>query len=204
MTRSPYIHRLEERKRNDSLKRQIVLGLVIGWLAVLVGAFSAFFVPGANEFTWKLVLWAGMILLGVSVVLPSLLYYPEKWWSYGAGALGKLIFSTVLLLAYFLMFWPAGILLRRQKGNQGFYAWKETIPQLTTAWEPYGAVEDTAQTERGGWRQGLLFQPLWVLVFFARRGHYLFIPVLVFLLLLGLAMFFAQTSSLAPFIYTLF
>jgi hypothetical protein len=75
---------------------------------------------------------------------------------------------------------------------------------LTTAWEPYGAVEDRAQTERGGWRQGLLFQPLGVLVFFARRGHYLFIPVLVFLLILGLVMFFAQTSSLAPFIYTLF
>jgi hypothetical protein len=204
LTKSPYIRRLEERNRNDFLKRQIVLGLVIGWLAILVGAFTAFFVPGANEFIWKLVLWAGMILLGVSVVLPSLLYRPEKWWSYGASALGKLIFSTALLLAYFLMFWTAGILLRWRKGNQGFYTWKETIPQLTTAWKPYDAVEDTAQTERGGWRQALLFQPLWVLVFFARRGHYLFIPVLVFLLLLGLAMFFAQTSSLAPFIYTLF
>jgi hypothetical protein len=41
------------------------------------------------------------------------------------------------------------------------------------------------------------------LSFFAQRGHYLLLPVLLFLLLLGLILFFVQTSALAPFIYTI-
>ena len=45
---------------------------------------------------------------------------------------------------------------------------------------------------------------LTVLQFFARRGHYIFLPTLVVLLALGLVLFFVKSSVLAPFIYTLF
>ena len=203
MTEYPYIQRLQERNRNDSLKRQIVLGLVLGWFAILVGGYKAFFVLGANETAWKILLWTGVVFLGVSLVLPSLLSLPEKWWSYGAGGLGKLIFSTVLTLTYLFMFWPVGFLLRRLRGNQGFYEWGESAPPLITAWQPYDGPFDVAAGEEVR-REPLIFQPFRVLMFFARRGQYLFLPVLLFLLLLGLAMFFVQSSSLAPFIYTLF
>lgn len=203
MTKYPYIQRLQERNRNDSLKRQIVLGLVLGWLSVLVGAYKAFFVPGADETTWNILLWTGVMFLSISLILPSLLSIPEKWWSYGASGLGKLIFSTVLALTYLFMFWPVGFLLRWRRGSQGFYEWEESAPQLITVWQPYDGPSDVAAGEEVR-REPLIFQPFRVLMFFARRGQYLFLPVLLFLLLLGLAMFFVQSSSLAPFIYTLF
>ena len=48
----------------------------------------------------------------------------------------------------------------------------------------------------------------WLLIgslrFFADRGHYLLLPVLMALLTLGLLLFFVQGSVLAPFIYTIF
>jgi hypothetical protein len=43
-----------------------------------------------------------------------------------------------------------------------------------------------------------------VLQFFARRGHYVFLPTLLILLALSVVLFFVKSSALAPFIYTLF
>lgn len=48
-----------------------------------------------------------------------------------------------------------------------------------------------------------MLQLAWVVVYFIRNKHYLLIPVLVLLLVLGLIMFFVKASALAPFIYTL-
>jgi hypothetical protein len=56
-------------------------------------------------------------------------------------------------------------------------------------------------------RAGKLSAPkrfLDILTFFARQGHYLFLPTLVVLIALGMVLFFVKTSALAPFIYTLF
>jgi cation transport ATPase len=197
-----YLQRLEERKRANSLKRQIVLGLVLGWFSVLIGAFHIFFVPGANETGWKVLLWAGVFFVCISLVLPSLLSVVEKWWSRGFSGLGSLVFLIILVLVYFSMFWPVGVMLRRLKGNHGFFEWVKTGPQLTTVWEPYESGDDGA--EQAVSSKLLLFQPAAVLMFFVRRGQYLFLPALLVLLLLGLALFFVQSSSLAPFVYTLF
>jgi hypothetical protein len=151
---------------------------------------------------WKILLGAGVLLVCISVVLPSLLSVVEKWWTRGVSVLGRLVFLSMLALIYFLMFWPAGVLLRRLKGNQGFFEWEEAGPLLSTSWEPYESGDHGAEHAAGV--KPLLFQPAYMLAFFARRGQYLFLPALLFLLLLGLALFFVQTSSLAPFIYTLF
>ena len=40
--------------------------------------------------------------------------------------------------------------------------------------------------------------------FFYERGHYLVLPILAVLMVLGVILFFVQGSVLAPFIYTIF
>ena len=40
--------------------------------------------------------------------------------------------------------------------------------------------------------------------YFVRNGHFMLLPVVVFLLVAGLVLYFVKTSALAPFIYTLF
>lgn len=197
-----YLQRLEERRRGDALKRQIVLGLVLGWLCILIGGFRLLFVVGTDAIGWKIVLGMGFLLVCLSLALPSLLSVVERWWTLGTNGLGWLVFSGLLMIIYFVMVWPAGVLLRWLEGQQGFFKWKESRPSLSSVWEPYVPRDDKAEQAVG--TTPLLFQPARMLVFFARRGQYLFLPALLFLLLLGLALFFVQTSSLAPFIYTLF
>lgn len=202
MTDGGYLQRLEERRDADALKRQIVLGLVLGWLCILIGGFRAFFVVGAEGIGWRILLGLGFLLLCISLTLPSLLSVVERGWTRGLSGLGGLFFSILLAIIYFVMVWPAGVLLRRLKGHQGVYEWKDTSPSLESVWEPYAPRDDRAASAVG--MTPLLFQPAHMLAFFVRRGQYLFLPALLFLLLLGLALFFIQTSSLAPFIYTLF
>ena len=43
-----------------------------------------------------------------------------------------------------------------------------------------------------------------LLAFFIQRKRYWLIPLVILLLVIGLVLIFAQTSALAPFIYTIF
>ena len=52
--------------------------------------------------------------------------------------------------------------------------------------------------------RGLSSQIFVVVGYFIRNGHFVLVPVVVFLLLAGLVLFFVKSSALAPFIYTLF
>ena len=43
-----------------------------------------------------------------------------------------------------------------------------------------------------------------MIAFFFRRGNYVLLAIVILLVVLGLVLYFVQSSALAPFIYTLF
>ena len=69
-------------------------------------------------------------------------------------------------------------------------------------WHPKEVAFEVQVGRRG--KPSLARRFLTVLQFFARRGHYIFLPTLIVLLALGVVLFFVKSSALAPFIYTLF
>jgi len=77
-------------------------------------------------------------------------------------------------------------------------------PRELQGWIGKETIVIDADLSRTGLRRYLLLQPIVVLGFFIRRGHILLVPVVILLMILGLILFFVQTSALAPFIYTLF
>ncbi len=197
-----YLRRLAERRAAEAVRRQIGYGLVLGWVLTLVAGFIYVCVPSRVDGLWGGLMVVGWLHLVAAVVLPQLLAWPERLWMALAQMLGGLIMAALLTIVYYLMFWPAGLLWRR-RGTYPFQEWTETAPAVGPRWEKIDLVEPGFRTTDVRRRSmPVLFGS--VIAHFFRRSHYLVLPILIVLLLLGLALFFVQGSALAPFIYTLF
>ena len=187
------------------LTQLLVLGYGIGLVALAVGMYRYFIVSGGRSIQWSALAWLGAAVMLVTLVAPFAWQRPEELLRRIGNWLGHRMMIALLVPVYFLLFWPVGALLRAWKGSQPLYEWdgsaapdmegwrsKEFPPDVSTA---HARSRDTRK------RRTSYFG---VLAYFARRGHLLLIPVLVVIVSLGIALFFLQTSALAPFIYTLF
>jgi len=204
LIKSSYLHRLKQRRRMTQLKEQIVFGLTLGWLLTLVGGFHYFFAVGTNDNFWRSMLYVGIVLIALSIILPSMIGLLQKPLKNGTQAIGEFLFSLILILNYFLLILPVGLLLRKLQKNTSFYTWRNKRLSEMIGWTDWKAQESMEALQHGTKGRSLALQLVWVISYFVRNGHYLFIPVLVLLLVLGLILFFIKASAFAPFIYTLF
>jgi hypothetical protein len=201
-----YLQRLQERRDTAELKRVIVFGLVLGWLLVIVCGSKYLFVVGAKDALWKAGMWLGFVILGITVIVPSLLTVVEHAFKAVGEVLGKAIFAVLLGIIYFVLFTPVGLIMQR-RGVRPFHSWKDLpraeeiegwVPKEQVAAAPGAAATGTSRN------LPLIAQPFLVLGYFIRNGRYVFVPALVLMIVFGLVLFFVQSSALAPFIYTLF
>jgi hypothetical protein len=206
LTRSRYLRRLDERRERDEIRQLTNFGLTIGWLFTLLGGFCWFCVISQIDGFWRCLMTAGLVLLFLGTVLPQLLYWPHRLWMGLAHLQGRLVMTVLLTVVYVGLMSPLGWWERKRRGgSHPFHSWDRTPPTLTTSWEalPQTAPDAIAYEAKRSGSRSLLSLLAETLMFFAERGHYLLLPVLLFLLLLGLILFFVQTSALAPFIYTI-
>ena len=206
LTQTRYLRRLNERRETDEIRQLTNFGLTIGWLFTLLGGFCWFCVISQIDWFWQSMMTAGLFLLFLGTVLPQLLYWPHRLWMGLAHLQGRLVMTVLLTFVYFGLMSPLGSWERRRRGGaHPFHSWNITLPALTTGWEalPQTTPDSFAGEAKRAGSRSLISLFAETLIFFAERGHYLLLPVLLFLLLLGLILFFVQTSALAPFIYTI-
>ena len=221
LRRSPYLNQLAERREREEVRQLTSFGLTMGWLCTLLGGFCWFCVISQIDWFWRALMTSGLLLLVLGTVLPQALAKPHRLWMGLAHLQGRLVMTVLLTVVYVVMIVPLGwYQRRRQGGGHPFYRWDPTqpaqtqpsqnqpsqnLPAGTTAWETLSPSESSPTTtrRRTGRTRSLVSLLAETLSFFAQRGHYLLLPVLLFLLLLGLILFFVQTSALAPFIYTI-
>jgi hypothetical protein len=174
----------------------------MGWVLTLVGGFVFFCVPSRVDWLWGALLAVGIVHLVAAVVLPQLLAWPERIWIGLARWQGWLVMNVLLTVVYFTLIWPAGHFSRRRAS--GFASWDDQPPEQKTAWLPIDVVESPESTVAAERRRSLPMLLVGVIAFFVRRGNYLIVPIIILLLVMGLVLYFVQSSALAPFIYTLF
>ncbi len=206
LTRSRYLRRLDERRETDEFRQLTNFGLTIGWLFTLLGGFCWFCVISQIDWFWRMMMTAGLVLLFLGTVLPQLLYWPRRLWMGLAHLQGRLVMTVLLTVVYFGLMSPLGWWERRRRGgSHPFYSWDTNRPTLTTGWEtlPQTTPDSIAGDVQQNGSRSLVSLFAETLMFFAERGHYLLLPVLLLLLMLGMILFFVQTSALAPFIYTI-
>ena len=201
---SPYLLRLRERTAWLALKRQIVLGLVGGWLLLLIGGFRYFYEVRARGPVAIALVAAGCVLFGMGLVWPQGLAGAERGVRAGTSWIGKSILLAFLSLTYFVVITPVGLAWRALRGSHPFYAWTGDPPAGMEGWVPKSVVDDARAASAEAGLRRLATQPFFVVGYFVRNGHFMLLPVVVFLLVAGLVLYFVKSSALAPFIYTLF
>ena len=199
-----YLGRLRERTAWLALKRQIVLGLVGGWLLLLIGGFRYYYALHATKPASIALLAAGGVLFGMGLLWPQGLAPVERGVRAGTGWIGKTILMAFLSLTYFVVITPVGFVWRATRGTHPFYTWKTVPPSGMEGWVPKSVVDDARDASAEAGVRRLATQPFFVIGYFVRNGHFMLLPVVVFLLIAGLVLYFVKSSALAPFIYTLF
>jgi hypothetical protein len=202
MTKSPYLARREARLAVEELKREIIFGFVISTILLVIGTWRYFLVVGASDLVSLGLAAAGALGILLTLILPSAWRRPESWLGTALRAIGGFLFTVLLTLVYGLLVTPVGWVLRTMKGSDPLYSWTSAPPEGMEGWRPKQVLYEANIGQRANLSVARRF--IKVLQFFASQGHYLFIPTLLLLLVLGMILFFVKSSALAPFIYTLF
>jgi hypothetical protein len=199
--RSGYLREVALRREALEIRRQIVYGLAMGWILTLVAGFMYCCVVSRLNWLWVTLVVIGLIHLAAAVILPQALYLPERAWTNIARWQGWLVMTVLLTLVYFALIWPVGLISRRR--TRGFVSWETHPNDLKSGWQPMELIETDSELATASYRSLPLLLAS-VIGFFFRRGDYLLVLIVILLVVLGLVLYFVQSSALAPFIYTLF
>lgn len=203
MINETYLSRLAERQKQAGLKRQVVFGLLIGWLGALGGGYLYEFVPNVNDRLCLAVFWFGVAILIITLIVPAALSPLERLQRKIGSTVFLWAFNIILSLIYGLFFWPIGALMRKCHSRYVPTTWDRDCPEESSQWEAKKLISAGVVRSTAG-KQNLFSTPWQVVQFFFRQGHYAMIPALIILILIGFILIFIQVSALAPFIYTLF
>ncbi|WP_054773630.1 DUF5989 family protein [Methylogaea oryzae] len=194
-----FLARRRFRESSRELTQLLVLGFGISFILMGVGAYKYFIVIGAWDALWKAAMWGGVAALLVTLIVPYFWLLPERVLRKFGNWVGHGLMKIILVAVYYGLIWPVGAIMRSRRGTHPLYAWGAQPTEGMEGWHGKTLPYDVAN-EAGSGNLGLYK----VLLFFVRQGHFLLLPVLIVLISLGVALFFLQTSALAPFIYTLF
>jgi len=200
--RASYLARLALRRQAASIQQQTAYGLVMGWLLLLVASFLYFCVPSRVDWLWATLMVVGGFHLAAAATIPQVLAWPQRAWIGLARWQGWLVMTVLLTIVYFTLIWPASRFSRRR--TSGFVGWDDQPPASKTAWQPIDAFDTDMMGSTTPRYRSLPLLLAGVIGFFFRRGDYLLVPIVILLLVLGLVLYFVQTSALAPFLYTFF
>lgn len=179
-----------------------MFGITLGWVLTLMGAFRYFVLL---EHTWIVGLIIGVVTLITTVIFPMAIQKPQDLIKKVGGFVATQLFRALLAVVYFVAILPVGLIYQKTKGTHPFYSWTDSPPANIEGWCAKQSTDEAAAVTVGkGKQQNFLLQPIQVLGYFASRGELLFMPCLVLFLVLGVLGIFAQSTGLAPLIYTLF
>jgi hypothetical protein len=204
LTKPGYLERLEKRKGEQRLQAQAVFGVIGGGLLFSIAGFKYFYLGGGIEQLWAFLCLTGGVLILTGFFYPPALAPVLKVYLRLGNSIGSLILSILLILIYFLVITPGGAIVKKLRGTTPFYRWDTTPPEPIEGWSAKIIQVEEKPASRTSKKRYLLAQPILIITYFIRYKNFVFIPVLLLLITIGLLMFFITTSTLAPLIYTLF
>lgn len=178
-------------------------GIITGGSLFLLAGFRLLYVVDGLDAFWRTGLVFSSILFLLGLFYPVSLLPIHKGMQKLTGWIGKYLLGFLLIVVYFGLLLPIGWLMRRRSGTAPVFSWSEQQLDAVEGWITKEVI--IADQNHYGLR-GLvnLLQPFNILAHFVRYRQYILLPVVIFLIAIGLLIFFASSSVLAPFIYTIF
>lgn len=184
------------------MTQNIVFGIGAGWTLVLF-SLHHFFAAVVIGTDWLMLsLPAGVLLLAVTAGAPHWLAGPRHILSRAGYAAGAAVLTLLLAVVYVVLVLPTAALQRWFRGRAPYYAWREAPPRDVEGWVPL--QEGPVPTPRNVRTFLLARQFAAMMRHFVRQRKIAYIPLLLILVVVGLILFFAHSSAMAPLIYTLF
>ncbi len=202
-----FLQRHAMRGQSKELSRYLVLGTAVSVILITVSAYKLYVSVFANNELWRVLLMVGAALAVLTLVVPAIWHWPSKFLQKFGGFIGYIVMTIILTVMYFIAIWPVGVLLRAIRKDNPIYSWEQGEKLKFAGWTEKDYAPDILEFNDGpggkrtSHKRTGFFK---VIRFFIIRGNILFVPILIILVSLGIALFFLQTSALAPLIYTLF
>lgn len=205
---STFLQRKKTRDTVKAVKGTALFGMVGGLILFLLGGIKWFFSGNPLIFLWATLFFLGVAIFLIALFVPTKLAVVEKGFVKVAHKIGTVIFGLVLSIIFYALLCPVGLILRVMAGRAPFFSWRAAnqsgLPLMDSFWQPKLTVVDHRSAVASAHRAPVVLQLFAVLSYFIKHGHFIYLPILLILLILGLLLFFLKSSSLAPFIYTIF
>jgi len=170
-------------------------GWMVGTVLILIGGWQLY---RQIHPTARIVLWSvGGFLVLSGLLTPKILAPGYKIWMRLATVLGWINTRILLGLIFYLIFTPVGLVMR--------LSGRDPLTQrIDRAADSYWVDRSPILLENQDQRVNKISILAEFWYFLKVRKKFWLMPIFVILVLLGILLVFAQTSPLAPFIYTLF
>lgn len=193
-----YLKLVQERQKSVKLDALIIFGLVFGWVFILLGWFRYYVLL---QDSWLAAIVLGGFCLGASVFAPVIFSAPQKILRTIGAFVGNFLLGGMLVGVYWLVITPIGFLQQLIRGKQPFYEWQSAAPDRIEGWVRKDSTAESIVPGKKHLKHFQFLSPVWYIL---QHGELFLLPGLIILLLLGMFALFAQSSALAPLIYTLF
>lgn len=174
-------------------------GLITGLVLTLFFGYKSFWYDN----TIIIIVFRSLAVLSIYLFVlggffPHMLFSVTEKVKKIANYIGKFILKIILVPIYAILFIVSLFFKKKTSKRYEFYSWDSTDDAPEPKYSDYESVEIKPH------RSSMLGTLNRIIYVFAKNKLYFLLPLVLFLLVLGLIFFFLSSSSVFGFVYTLF
>lgn len=179
-----YLNTVQQKERKKERRENFFFAIIFGLVLLLFVLFRLITDNNiAHDKFYFFLLGLSLIDFFILIFIPSKIKYFKCIFSYLTKAIFRIILSTMLLIIYIIWFIPSSIIcnINHKDKNTSFVDKSKNI------------VKET--------KNNIFSQIKSIISYFIIEGSWYLLPLLIILIIIGLILFFAQSSAITPLIY---
>lgn len=186
-----------QRSRLNAINECSWFCIVCGSVLALSAAYWAVCTVGVLNIMFRTVIVIGFLLVAIGVISPLLIKKLTEIIKKVFSFAGDIILKVILLPVYLILTVVNAFTGKKYSAEFGFINWEERN-SVTTAYS------DFITSGEGKYKHTITSTIIRVLSFLVNNRMFVLVPIVLLLMILGVIMFFASSSVIFSFVYTLF
>lgn len=187
----------EQRAEIKKINECSWFGIVTGLIFLTTGIYQTLCTTGFLNLIFIIMTALGSALLFIGSFFPLVLKNIVRYANKAFSAIGAIVIKILLIPIYMVMTLINIFNRKRYSKKFSFYKWNET-DKITSSFSDYDASEHQKS------KYAIIDIISNVFSYFIGNRMFILLPVIVVLMILGMILFFASSSAVFSFVYTLF